>query len=166
MKIFVGGTWHKETAEKFAEIADKVGKAIANRGHILVTGGGTGMSKLVVEGYRSVNGKKYQADRVQFRFTGNMIFFSGGNHLDSEKADIELRTYKQGDNIEIHYNADDPNQAVIKTEVPEGVSSSFWAFMIGFLVTFPLTTIIMFLGWKKPDVLFNLFNKMNKFGKK
>ena len=61
MIILVGGTWRTEVAEEFREYAEEVGKALAEKGHILLTGGGTGMSKVVVESYKKNNGKKYIA---------------------------------------------------------------------------------------------------------
>lgn len=61
MIILVTGTGYPKTAEKYKDYANKVGKVIAERGHILLTGGGTGMSKLIVESYKSNQGKKYIA---------------------------------------------------------------------------------------------------------
>jgi len=61
MKILVSGTWHLEEAKKYESFANQVGKALAKRGHILVTGAGTGISELVVKNYRLNQGEKYIA---------------------------------------------------------------------------------------------------------
>ncbi len=61
MKILVSGTWHPKTAEEYRSQAYEVGDLLAKRGHILVTGAGTGMSELVVNGYKQNKGEKYVA---------------------------------------------------------------------------------------------------------
>ena len=61
MKICIFGTWQAHKAAECKKEAEEVGKLIAERGHTLVSGGGTGISKFVVESYRKNNGKKYIA---------------------------------------------------------------------------------------------------------
>jgi uncharacterized protein (TIGR00725 family) len=61
MKVLIVGTWRADKAAEYASFAGKVGEDLAKRGHILVTGGGTGMSKLVVENYKINQGEKYIA---------------------------------------------------------------------------------------------------------
>jgi hypothetical protein len=61
MKICIFGTWQKEKAIECQKEAEEVGKELAKRGHILVSGGGMGISKFVVEAYRKYKGKKYIA---------------------------------------------------------------------------------------------------------
>ena len=61
MKILVSGTWRREKAEQYRTEAEQVGMLLATRGHILVTGAGTGMSELVVRSYKVHGGSKYTA---------------------------------------------------------------------------------------------------------
>lgn len=61
MKILVIGTWRKETAENYEDFAEEVGKELAKRGHILVTGAGTGISKFVANSYKLNKGKRHIA---------------------------------------------------------------------------------------------------------
>ena len=61
MKILVIGTWKKEKAKECWEEANKLGELLAKNNHILVSGGGTGISELVVNSYKKNKGKKYIA---------------------------------------------------------------------------------------------------------
>lgn len=61
MKVCMLGSWQKEKAVECKKEAAEIGKELAERGHILMSGGGTGISKLVVESYRYNKGKKYIA---------------------------------------------------------------------------------------------------------
>ncbi|MCK4554511.1 LOG family protein, partial [Candidatus Parcubacteria bacterium] len=57
----VVGTWRKHKAAPFKKEAEELGRLLAAGGHILITGGGTGISEIVVNSYKSNNGKKYIA---------------------------------------------------------------------------------------------------------
>ncbi len=61
MKILVVGTWRKHKAAPFRKEAEELGRLLAAGGHTLVSGGGTGISEMVVNSYKSNNGKKYIA---------------------------------------------------------------------------------------------------------
>lgn len=61
MKILVVGTWRKHKAAPFKKEAEELGRLLAAGGHTLVSGGGTGISEMVVNSYKSNNGKKYIA---------------------------------------------------------------------------------------------------------
>lgn len=61
MKIFVAGTWREHKAALFKKEAEEFGKLLAARGHTLITGGGTGISEIVVNSYKLNKGKKYIA---------------------------------------------------------------------------------------------------------
>jgi uncharacterized protein (TIGR00725 family) len=61
MKILVIGTWHEEKAIIAKKEAEEIGKILAERGHTLITGAGTGISSLVVSSYKKHKGKKYLA---------------------------------------------------------------------------------------------------------
>ena len=61
MKILVSGTWRKEIAENYKSFIDEIGKELAKREHILITGAGTGTSEIVVNSYRFHKGKQYIA---------------------------------------------------------------------------------------------------------
>jgi len=61
MKILLVGTWREKKAKKIQKEAKEVGQLLAERKHILISGGGTGVSKIVVESYKSNKGKKYIA---------------------------------------------------------------------------------------------------------
>lgn len=61
MKTLVSGTWRRDKALLYQAQAETLGKGLAEAGHILVTGAGTGMSQLVVEAYRRHKGQRYIA---------------------------------------------------------------------------------------------------------
>lgn len=55
------GTWNLGKAENAREFAEKIGGLVAEKGLSLVSGGGEGISKLVVEAYKKKGGKNYVA---------------------------------------------------------------------------------------------------------
>lgn len=59
MKVLIVGSWRKEECAGYEKEAEELGKILAKRGHILVSGGGTGISELVVNSYRHYKGKRY-----------------------------------------------------------------------------------------------------------
>ncbi|MCK4521646.1 MAG: LOG family protein [Nanoarchaeota archaeon] len=59
--ITISGTSREKEAKSCKRLARELGKLIAERGYILISGGGTGLSKLVVESYHKHGGKKYIA---------------------------------------------------------------------------------------------------------
>ena len=61
MKILIIGTWRENRIPQFKKKAEEIGKLLAKRKHILITGGGTGISKLVVNSYKKNKGKRYIA---------------------------------------------------------------------------------------------------------
>lgn len=61
MKILVVGTWQKHKAAPFRKEAEELGRLLAEGGHTLISGGGEGISEMVVDSYKSNNGKKYIA---------------------------------------------------------------------------------------------------------
>ena len=61
MKILIVGSWEKEECLVCQKEAEQVGKLLAEKGHILVSGAGTGISELVVNSYKANKGKKYVA---------------------------------------------------------------------------------------------------------
>ena len=61
MKIMICGSWRKENAEKYRDDLVLAGREIAIRGHILHSGAGMGISKIVVESYKNNSGQKYIA---------------------------------------------------------------------------------------------------------
>jgi hypothetical protein len=61
MKILMFGSWQAHKAIECKKEAEEIGKELAERGHILISGGGTGISKLVVEAYKKNKGKQFIA---------------------------------------------------------------------------------------------------------
>jgi hypothetical protein len=61
MKILMLGSWQAHKAITCKEEAEEIGKELAERGHTLISGGGTGISKLVVESYKKNKGKQFIA---------------------------------------------------------------------------------------------------------
>jgi hypothetical protein len=55
------GSWEAHKAIECKKEAEEIGILLAERGHVLISGGGTGISKLVVEAYKKNKGKKYIA---------------------------------------------------------------------------------------------------------
>lgn len=56
-QIFVAGTWNSEKAAKYAQVAARIGELIALEGYSLACGPGTGISRHVIDGFRSVTSR-------------------------------------------------------------------------------------------------------------
>lgn len=54
LQVFVAGTWSSDKATDYAEAAAHVGELIAKAGYSLACGPGTGISRYVIDGFRSV----------------------------------------------------------------------------------------------------------------
>jgi len=61
MKILVLGTWEKQKALSCKDEASEVGKLLAVKGHTIISGGGTGVSEIVVNSYKENKGENYTA---------------------------------------------------------------------------------------------------------
>lgn len=61
MKILVVGTWRKHKAVPFRKEAEELGRLLSAGGHILISGGGAGISEMVVNSYKLHKGKRYVA---------------------------------------------------------------------------------------------------------
>jgi len=61
MKILILGSWQKEKAQFYKKEAEELGKVLADEGHTLISGGGTGISELVINSYKKHGGKHYTA---------------------------------------------------------------------------------------------------------
>ena len=61
MKVLILGTWEKHKAISCKDEAEQIGKLLAEKRHILISGGGTGISELVVKAYKKNKGKQYIA---------------------------------------------------------------------------------------------------------
>jgi hypothetical protein len=59
MKILMLGSWEKHKAISCQKEAEGIGKLLAENGHILISGGGTGVSEIVVNSYKKNKGKQY-----------------------------------------------------------------------------------------------------------
>ena len=62
-QIFVAGTWREQPAVPYADAARTIGARVAGAGFSLACGPGTGISRYVIDGFRSVDGR---AGRVRF----------------------------------------------------------------------------------------------------
>ena len=59
MKVLIIGSWEKHKAALCKKEAEEIGKLLAQEGDTLISGGGTGISELVVNAYRKNKGKQY-----------------------------------------------------------------------------------------------------------
>lgn len=59
MKIFAGGSWHKNKIKRVKEDIKKVGRRIAENDHDLITGGGSGVSEIAASSYLEHGGRKH-----------------------------------------------------------------------------------------------------------
>lgn len=59
--VTIIGAWRKQEALKAKKQAETIGKILAKNKLELISGGGTGISELVVKAYRKYGGKKYTA---------------------------------------------------------------------------------------------------------
>lgn len=67
MKICILGSWHAEKAAAVLKEAKELGEMLAKSGHVLVSGGGPGISALVVEAYKNAGGQKYIAYLTDYK---------------------------------------------------------------------------------------------------
>ncbi len=68
MKIFVAGSWHKNKIKKIEKEIEKIGKLVAEKNCILITGGGTGVSEIAAKSYLENGGKVHIVYDVASRF--------------------------------------------------------------------------------------------------
>jgi uncharacterized protein (TIGR00725 family) len=61
MKILITGSWQKSKAVAIAQEAYELGKLLAEGKHAILSGGGTGVSALVVASYKEHSGERYIA---------------------------------------------------------------------------------------------------------
>lgn len=61
MKVLILGSWREELAKKYQKQAEQAGRELALRGYEIVSGGGTGISEIVVNAYRQNKGKRFTA---------------------------------------------------------------------------------------------------------
>lgn len=59
MRILILGSWEKHKAVACIKEAEEIGKLLAEKEHILISGGGTGVSEIVVNSYKKNKGKEY-----------------------------------------------------------------------------------------------------------
>lgn len=87
LRVFVAGTWHEDRAVEWASQAWQVGELVAQAGHDLGCGPGTGISEHVIAGFRSVPDRQ---GLVHFVLPG----------LEYMKAAGEVVRYDLADRIE------------------------------------------------------------------
>ncbi|HKZ34473.1 MAG TPA: hypothetical protein VJ179_01220 [Patescibacteria group bacterium] len=63
MKVFIGGYWDPKRAVRYASETKLLGRLLAERGHDVIVGPGSGVVRFLVEGFREVSSK------------GNVIFY-------------------------------------------------------------------------------------------
>ncbi|HSU72457.1 MAG TPA: hypothetical protein VLJ21_01250 [Candidatus Binatia bacterium] len=59
--VTITGTWRQEEAMKCNHLAVELGKLLAERGFSIISGGGMGTSKCVIDAYRAHGGKHFTA---------------------------------------------------------------------------------------------------------
>ncbi len=59
MRILIIGTWQKKKALRSKNEAEQIGKILAEKGHVLISGAGTGVSEIVANSYRKNKGTEY-----------------------------------------------------------------------------------------------------------
>jgi len=76
MKVLIVGTWEKSKALVSKIEAEKIGRLLAEKGFTLVSGGGEGISEIVVGSYKAHNGKEYICyipSKEQMEFVGENL---------------------------------------------------------------------------------------------
>ena len=98
MRVFVAGTWNEEKASKFAPAAHELGKQLALGGFDLGCGPGTGVSRHVIRGYRSVDqrGKVtfYLPTRADMERVGEIVG-EGADSIVQTDLDYPMRNIYQ-----------------------------------------------------------------------
>jgi uncharacterized protein (TIGR00725 family) len=76
MKILIIGSWQKDKAILSKKEAELIGKLLAEKEQILISGGGEGVSEIVVKSYKKNKGQKYVCyipSKEQMRIVGEKI---------------------------------------------------------------------------------------------
>ena len=99
MQIFVSGTWNDQKAAPFAHEATIAGRLIASSGFDLACGPGTGIAKHVIEGFRSVPGRKgivrfYLPEQAAMEKVGESVG-DGADELIETHLDYPMRNIYQ-----------------------------------------------------------------------
>ena len=98
MRVFVAGTWSNKKASQFKDIANSLGRHLAERGYDLACGPGTGISQFVIQGYRSIEprGKVtfFLPDRREMEKVGEEVGF-GADAIVETDLDYPMRNIYQ-----------------------------------------------------------------------
>jgi len=97
MKILISGTWRKDVAKKYKRTAEELGKALAENEVEIISGGGLGISKRIVDSYRKNKGKKstaYYPLRNSMKKVGEIPYLKHDKiiytNLDYPKRNIKM----------------------------------------------------------------------------
>jgi uncharacterized protein (TIGR00725 family) len=85
VQVFVGGTWSSTKAAKYAQAAERVGALIAEAGHSLACGPGTGIARHAIDGFRSVPAR---AGMVRYYLPGQAHMAAVGEVVQEGADDI------------------------------------------------------------------------------
>lgn len=85
--VFVSGTWRESKAQPYARQATQLGTALANHGFDLVCGPGTGITRPLIDGYRSVS----QRGKIRF-FLPRADLMAAVGEVVGEGADEIIQT--------------------------------------------------------------------------
>ncbi len=79
MKIFVGGAWDPKRAQHFAQEMRELGRLLAQRGHDIIFGPGSGVVRYTSEGFRSI---KKRRGKIIFYLPRNKEMIRTGEELE------------------------------------------------------------------------------------
>jgi predicted Rossmann-fold nucleotide-binding protein len=88
-QVFVSGTWRDSKAKPYADQALNLGRRLAERGLDLACGPGTGISRYVIDGYRSVSPR----GRIKFYLPSEVHMSAVGEEVQDGSDLIEQTSY-------------------------------------------------------------------------
>lgn len=106
MRIILGGYWDPYRAKRYQQETVELGKIIAERGHDVVMGPGSGVVKYFLEGFNTVNEK----GKIIYYIPSNKELIKSGEKLD-EFADEVIET--EGHYIERMYEIAKAGEAYV-----------------------------------------------------
>jgi predicted Rossmann-fold nucleotide-binding protein len=97
-QIFVSGTWRDDKAMPYADQAKALGRRLAERKFDLACGPGTGISRYVIDGYRSVSPRgevRFYLPAEEHMLAVGEEVAHGADHIEQTQYDYPMRNVYQ-----------------------------------------------------------------------
>lgn len=97
-QIFVSGTWRTEKAAPYADMAERLGAELAQRGFDLACGPGTGIARHAIDGYRAVSSRgtvRFYLPLEQLMIDVGETVGAGFDEIEQTEFDYPMRNVWQ-----------------------------------------------------------------------